>query len=167
MTISLNRAETARHMGVDITTVDRWVREGCPVLKRGSRGKEYAFDLPAVIRWWGDRKAEEAAGSQPRDVAEINMRTLQAKMLLAELELATARGDVAPVREFETAQARAMTAIQTRVMQVPQRVVMQLLGETDEKKFKTRLADELRTALESASEADLNLGDEDEDDADE
>jgi phage terminase Nu1 subunit (DNA packaging protein) len=150
-------------MGVDVTTLDRWVREGCPVAQRGSRGVEWAFSLPDVIRWYGDRRAEDAAGGAPNDILEIERRTLEAKMHLAELELAEARADVAPVREFELATARAMAAIQTRVMAVPQRVVMQLLGETDEKRFKELLADELRAALVAAADADLELDAEDDD----
>jgi phage terminase Nu1 subunit (DNA packaging protein) len=166
MTITLNRAQTAAHMGVDLTTLDRYVREGCPVLARGSRGREWAFDLPAVVRWYGEHEVSKAMGEQDPDILDIKLRQEKAKMLLAELELAKARGEVAPVREFELAQSRAMAAIQTRVMQVPQRVVMQLIGETDETKFKKLLSEELRAALEAASETDLRLDDDDEEDED-
>jgi phage terminase Nu1 subunit (DNA packaging protein) len=160
-TTTAGRQETADIIGVDVKTLDRWVRDGCPVVKRGGRGVEWGFCLPDVIRWWGDRRATEAAADAPGDLAEIELRRERAKMLLAELELANARGEVALVREFELATSRAMAEIQTRVMQVPQRVVMQLLGETDETRFKETLSAELRTALESAADADLNLDDDD------
>lgn len=148
-------------MGVSVTTLDRWVKEGCPVVARGSRGIEWAFELPDVIKWWGDRRAEEASADNPGDLAEIELRTRRAEMVMAELELAKAKGEVASVREFELVQSKAMAAIRVRVMNVPQRVVMRLLGETNETTFKTRLAEELRVALETSSDADLSLDDDD------
>jgi phage terminase Nu1 subunit (DNA packaging protein) len=160
----LNRADTAEAMGVNVTTIDRWVKEGCPVAQRGSRGVEWAFDLPALIRWWGDRRAADAEADAPDDLLEIEKRTKQAAMFKAELELAKARGEVASVREFELAQSRAMAAIRARVMNVPQRVVTQLLGETDATKFKDKLKGELREALEQAADEDITLEDDDGDD---
>jgi phage terminase Nu1 subunit (DNA packaging protein) len=157
----LNRAETAEHMGVNPTTLDRWVREGCPVAERGSRGIEWQFDLPAVIKWWGNRRADEAAATDTNDMMEIELRTKRAIMLKAELELAKAKGEVASVREFEKVQSKAMAAIRARVMNVPQRVAMRLLGETNETAFKARLSEELRSALESASDSDLSIDEDD------
>jgi terminase small subunit / prophage DNA-packing protein len=163
MGVQLNRADLAQHMGVSLPTVDRWVKEGCPVTQRGSRGVEWKFDLAEIIRWYGDRRAEQSAGSAPTDLAEIDKRTRQAAMQRAELDLAKAKGEVAPIREFERAQAKAMAEIRANVMNVPQRVVVQLLGETNETVFKQKLAAELRLALEAAATADLVLADDDDD----
>lgn len=151
------RQETADVVGVDVKTLDRWVRDGCPVEKRGGNGVAWEFYLPDVIRWWGDRRVAETTANAPDDLHEIELRRKRAEMLQAELELAKARSEVAPIHEFEMAQTKAMAAIRTRIMNVPQRVVMQLLGETNETTFKERLTDELRVALEAASEADLEL----------
>jgi phage terminase Nu1 subunit (DNA packaging protein) len=163
MTRFANRAEAAELMGVNPTTLDRWVKEGCPVAERGSRGVEWKFDIPALVKWWGDRRAAQAAEDEPGDMMEIELRTKRAQMLKAELELAKAKGEVGAVREFELVQSKAMAAVRARVMNVPQRVVMRLLGETNETTFKARLTEELRNALESAADEDLTL-DEDEDD---
>lgn len=157
MTIKLNRADLAAHMGVSLVTIDVWRKEGMPVLERGGPGKQWAFDLPAVIRWWGDRKATQAVGEAPTDLNEIEKRTASAKMQKAELELAKARGDVAPIRDFERAQAKAFAEIRSNVMNVPQRVVIQLLGETNEAVFKKKLKAELVLALQAAADADLTL----------
>lgn len=159
MATRFNRAETAAHMGVSVTTLDRYVREGCPVVQRGSRGVEWAFDLPDVVRWYGNKRAAETASDAPTDIEAVELRTAQAEMSIKELALAKARGEVASIREFELVQSKAMASIQARVMNVPQRVVMQLLGETDETKFKDVLANELREALESAADDDISLED--------
>lgn len=165
MTVQLNRSSLAEHIGVSLPTIDRWVKEGMPVVQRGTRGTQWIFDLPDVIRWYGQRAAESAAGENLTDLAEIERRTAHAKMEMAELELATKRGEVAAIRDFERAQAKAFAEIRTNVMNVPQRVVLQLLGETNETEFKTKLRAELTLALQAAAEADLTLADEDDQDS--
>lgn len=157
MTIKLNRTDLATHMGVSMVTIDTWKREGMPVLERGGPGKQWTFDLVAVVKWWGDRRANQAAGDAPTDLIEIEKRTASAKMQKAELELAKARGEVAPIRDFERAQSKAFAEIRTNVMNVAQRVVIQLLGETNESVFKKKLRAELTLALQAAADADLTL----------
>jgi phage terminase Nu1 subunit (DNA packaging protein) len=136
-----------------------------PVVQRGSRGVEWAFDLADCIKWWGDRRAAQAAGDTPTDLEEIEKRTATAKMLQAELDLAKKRGEVATIRDFERAQAKAFAEIRANVMNVPQRVVLQLLGCGDETEFKAKLRAELTLALQAAAEADLTLPDEDDTEA--
>lgn len=166
MGVELNRAELAEHMGVSLPTIDTWRREGMPVKRVGSKGVQWAFDLAEVIKWWGDRRAAAAAGNAPKDLDEIERRTAAAKMEMAELELAKKRGEVAAIRDFERAQAKAFAEIRTRVMNVPQRVVLQLIGCTDETEFKGKLRAELTLALQAAAEADLTLAEEQEGESD-
>lgn len=164
MAVHLNRSSLAEHIGVSLPTIDRMVKQGVPVVQRGSRGVEWVFDLAEVIRWQIERAVEQAAGDEPTGLEEIERRTAHAKMEMAELELATKRNQVATIRDFERAQAKAFAEIRTNVMNVPQRVVLQLLGETDETSFKAKLRAELVLALQAAAEADLTLPDEDEED---
>jgi phage terminase Nu1 subunit (DNA packaging protein) len=167
MGVKLNRTALAEHMGVSLVTIDTWRKEGMPVVQRGSRGVEWVFDLAEVIKWYADRKAAAAAGEAPTDLDEINRRTATAKMLQAELELAKQMGEVATIRDFERAQAAAFAEIRSNIMNVPQRVVLQLLGETDETKFKDVLRTELTLALQAAAEADLTVPEDEDEDGDE
>ena len=144
-------------MGVSLPTVDRWIRDGCPTKQRGTKGVPWIFILSDVVAWWGERQRESAAGSAPTDVEDARRRKLSAEAAMAELELAKARGDVAPVREFEMAQSKMMAVIRTNILNVPSRAVFQLLGETDEKIFKTKLRSELTLALEQAVSEDLDI----------
>lgn len=157
MTIRLNRAELAHHMGVSTVTIDTWRKDGMPVLQAGSRGIEWAFDLTAVIKWYADKKVREAEGKAPDDLAQIEKRTASVKMQRIELQLAKERKEVAPIADFERAMAAAFAEIRTNIMNVPQRVVIQLLGETDEATFKKKLKAELTLALQAAAEADITL----------
>lgn len=164
MSVILNRADLANHMGVSLPTIDRWVKEGAPVKQRGSRGVQWEFDLAEIIRWYGDRRAADATGNMPADEAELKKRKLLAETLQAELALAKAKGEVAPIEEFKRAQAAAFAQIRANIMNVPQRVVTQLLGETDETEFKRKLRAELVSALVSAASTDPVMADDEDDD---
>ncbi len=94
-------------------------------------------------------------------------RKLSAEATRAELQLAKERGEVALISEFERAQAARYAVIQRNVLNVAQRAVLQLLGETDEATFKQKLRAELTLALKQSSEAKLDLTDEADDDANE
>ncbi len=160
MGVKLNRSDLAEHMGVSPPTIDTWKREGMPFVSAGVRGKAWTYDLAEVIKWRLAKEAKSAAGDPDSlDLANIEKRTASAKMNMAELALAKERGDVAPVRQFERAQAAAFAQIRANVLNVPQRVVIQLLGESDERRFKEVLRAELVLALQAAAEAEITLDD--------
>lgn len=162
----VNKTELCAIMGVTPPTVDGWVRNGCPIKQKGARGVAATFNTSDVMKWLQARAREEASGDAAVDERELKRRKLAAETAKAELELAKARGDVAPVREFERTTAALMAAIRANVMNVPGRAVLQLLGETDEITFKGKLRAELVLALETASAADFDIEDEEEAEAD-
>lgn len=161
----VNRQELSQAMGISLPTVDRWIRDGCPVKQRGTKGVAWEFNLPDVVNWWGERQRQAAAGDAPTDIEDAKRRKIAAEASLAELELAKAKGEVAPIRDFERTWSAMMASIQQNVMNVPQRVVVQLLGETNETVFKQKLRAELTLALEQAATADLDVPDDADDDA--
>jgi phage terminase Nu1 subunit (DNA packaging protein) len=58
---SVNKGDLASAFGVSETTVDRWIRDGCPSEEKGTNGRAYAFRLSAVWAWReGSRAAEDA-----------------------------------------------------------------------------------------------------------
>lgn len=140
-------------------TVDDWVRKGCPAVERGGRGKEWQFDTAAIGRWTRDQAAAQAAPDNV-DLEEIEKRTKRAKMTTAEVEAAKAQGLVAPIRDFERAMAAMCAQVRANCMNLPQRVVTQLLGETDEARFKAVLRGEVILALEATANAALVLEEE-------
>jgi phage terminase Nu1 subunit (DNA packaging protein) len=158
----VNRAGLADVFGVALTTIDTWVRAGCPVVQKGGRGQVWTFNTAAVARWREQSAAAAAAGDAPDDAEKLELRKLQAETLVAELKLAQARAEVAPVVEFEKATARMMATIRANVLNVPARAVLQLLGQTDETAFKRILKAELALALEQSADADLALDDDEE-----
>jgi phage terminase Nu1 subunit (DNA packaging protein) len=68
-----NRAQLAEFWGVALTTIDIWIRRGCPVIRRGSRGVPAVFDILAVAEW---RYAAKTAAvvSNPEDLEPRDRR---------------------------------------------------------------------------------------------
>lgn len=156
----VNRTELAAIMGVSLPTVDAWVRAGCPIVSKGSRGVSSSFNTAEVTKWLRDSARDEGAGAVQADENALRQRRLKAETEKAELELAKAKGDVAPISEFEKASARMDAIIRQNMQNIPQRVVTQLIGETNEARFKSVLMAEIRLALESAAEGEFDLDDE-------
>jgi len=48
--------EAAQHFGVDVVTIRRWLKTGCPCVRRGRRGPGRCalVDLAQVARWRGE-----------------------------------------------------------------------------------------------------------------
>ena len=151
----VTRQALADVFGVSLPTIDAWVRKGCPFVEKGGRGQEWQFNTAQVSKWLRDRDVEEATGGIPDDMDELKLRKQKAETELAELELAERKGEVALIAEFERAQAMVFAAIRANIMNVPQRAVLQLLGETDERAFKEKLKAELVLALETSAEEEL------------
>lgn len=149
----VNRTGLADVLGCSEGVVDRYVREKCPVEQRGSRGVPWAFNTAHVIKWLRDKDRQQATGKAPaiNELRDLQLRKLEAETEKAELDLAKAKGDVALIEDFERAQALVFAAIRTNVLNVPQRVVLQLLGETNETAFKEKLRVELGAALEQSA----------------
>ncbi len=46
-----NKAGLAEFFAVSLTTIDSWIRKGCPAVTRGSLSTPWVFDLLAVAEW--------------------------------------------------------------------------------------------------------------------
>ena len=152
----VNRTGLSDVFGVALTTIDSWVRLGCPVVVRArGKGQEWQFNTAQIAKWLQDKAADDAAGEIPDDINLLRIRKQKAETELAELMLAEKKGQVALISEFEQAQAVVFGIIRSNMMNIPQRAVLQLLGETDARIFKEKLRAEIVLALETAAEAEL------------
>lgn len=142
--------------GVALTTVDAWVKRGCPVVVRGhGKGSEWQFNTAQISQWLQVQAVDNATGGIPDDKEELELRKQKAETELAELKLAKEKGEVALISEFERAQSIAFSIIRSNILNIPQRAVLQLLGETDERTFKEKLRAELVLALETVADSDI------------
>lgn len=60
----VNRVELATLCGVSLPTIDTWVRQGCPVVERGSKGRPWQFHFSEVFNWRVLKAVNDAAARQ-------------------------------------------------------------------------------------------------------
>lgn len=122
---TVNRADLAAIFGVVPNTVTEWVRKGCPVLSRGSHGREYQFDTAAVIKWRMDGLKEGLSKSDGREKPNFEIdraRKMQADADIAEVERDLARGSVVRISEVEDAVRAEYAVVRTRLGSLPGRL---------------------------------------------
>jgi phage terminase Nu1 subunit (DNA packaging protein) len=161
----VNRAELAEVFGVSLPTVDAWIRAGCPFDQRGTSGKPWIFDTADVLRWREERAAQEASGGDVQDEEALRLRKLKAETLVAELELAQKKALVAPLDQMERALTRAFAEVQCQLRgPLITRLVTQLIGETDQRKFKAVALAEVDSVLEILANLDVTADEDEVDD---
>lgn len=151
----VSRTELAEFFGVSGPTVDHWVRTGCPVLQKGSRGVAWQFSTSDVYDWRQEKVRDEALGNTQADEFELKLRKLAAETGKAELEFAKAKSEVAYIADFEKALSRVFAEVKVSLRNVPSRVSPMLIGETNETRFKSVLLDEIDQALDALADSDL------------
>lgn len=164
---ALTLAELADFFGVSIPTVNAWIRNGCPFVTKGGKGRAWEFDSAAVATWLKDKAVTDATGQSQADEAELKRRKLEAETTKAELELAKAKGELAPLDQVERMVAKAFAEVRAGMRNLPQRTVSMLIGETDERRFKTKMMAEIDEVLKSLDAASLLDGYDDEATSDE
>jgi terminase small subunit / prophage DNA-packing protein len=154
----VNRTDLAEFFGISLSTVDAWVKAGCPFDQRPvNRGKGWVFDTADVMRWREERARMEAGGQDVQDDAALTKRRKLAETRLVELELAKAMGEVGSIDAMERVWSRLLIEFQTTMRGAfVMRCATQLLGETDERTFKRVLLSEVDSCLTSLSKMDLS-----------
>jgi phage terminase Nu1 subunit (DNA packaging protein) len=130
----LNWSEVADFFGCSIPTVDRWIRKGCPVVRRpsgrGHGANQWQFDSAAMIAWLRE-EGQADAGQAQMDMAEARRRRAAAEASLAELGLAKARGEMLPVRDVEIVWGRVIGNVKPLLLAIPARLSFHLSGVSD------------------------------------
>jgi phage terminase Nu1 subunit (DNA packaging protein) len=111
-------------MGVHMMTVTKWERDGMPVAEGGRRGVPSLYDLDLVRAW---RQARDAAADDAADgeattrlsweAARARKDEAQAK--LAEQMYLVRAGKLLPQEDVERVWARIVSAVRTRLLQMP------------------------------------------------
>lgn len=108
--------------------------------------------LPAIVEGL-------AGGPAGGDLTRERTRLVALQADRAALQLAREKGQVALLDEVERAWALRNALVQTNIMRVPERAILQLLGETNEPVWKQRLRTELKLALKQAAESPITESD--------
>jgi len=154
--VQLNKTQLSELLGCSLPTVDAKVRRGMPFKERGRRGgKDWVFDSAEVVEWERQQAVMNSGGSGAADEDELKRRKLAAETGKAELELAKAKGEVATLADVEKAIARAFAEVRIGMRNVPQRVVVSLIGEQNETRIKRILLDEIDQVLQSLADTEI------------
>jgi len=152
MTISVNKAGLAELFGCSLGNIDAMVRMGMPCEERGGRGRSWSFNPSDCFEW---RLSRERQANNNADEDELKRRKLAAETGKAELEFAKAKGEVATLEDVEKAVARAFAEVRISMRNIPQRVVVSLIGEQNETRIKRLLLSEIDQALQALSDIEI------------
>lgn len=111
-----NKAAMAMFFEVSPQALDGWIRRGCPAVERGTVGKNWTFDLLAVIRWRLESRTS-AVQTDPDEMSPADRRAWyygeSTKRKLQALDATLVRADemratIGEAREIVSAALRAM-----------------------------------------------------------
>ncbi len=151
----VNRAELAEILGVSLPTITSKVSKGMPFLQRGGRGKEWIFETATIFEW----EKEQAILSATGDLSsvtddELKRRKLAAETTLVELEAGKKRGEFIPREDIEKLLSELVIATRTRLLLVPRRCAVHLIGLSNEKEIREIIEAEQLEALTDLSNID-------------
>lgn len=153
---TLGKHEIAEFFGVTEPTVDQWVRRGCPVVERGSKGKQWKINTAQVSDWLRQRDIEQATGANLSDEQELKRRKLAAETQKAELEMLRVKGDLVPLAQLERQLSNTFAELKTNLRNVPKRTATALVGETSEVRIKDVILAEIDQCLEVLAQFTLD-----------
>lgn len=154
----VNRQELAEFLGVSLPTINAWVKQKMPYLQKGARGRDWQFDTAAIVQWRSDLASEQ--NEERLNLDQIEEETARVKLEQEKLKYARAAQLVVPLEQMERRLAVVFAEVRTAMRNIPNRIVSELIGETDETRFMERLSHEIDGALFSLSDFDTNSLDE-------
>nr|WP_243434813.1 type IV toxin-antitoxin system AbiEi family antitoxin domain-containing protein [Pseudomonas sp. 30_B] len=95
---------------------------------------------------------EMSGGDKASELTAERVRKLRADANLAELEYARARDLVAPLSECEKAWEQFCVVLRSNMLNIPNRIAGAIVGETDERRLKKVLREEISLALQAAAD---------------
>jgi len=160
--MELTRRDTAAAIGIDETSLDRMVREGCPVLERNGKGTPSRYDLPAVVRWVRQRDVDKAIERAERkatddDLTQLKARRLELQNEIVEMDLLRRKGDLVLADEIGDAMGNLVLVTRMTLLNTtPARIARRIVGETSETAIIAAVTDEIRQALINLADADVH-----------
>ncbi len=153
----LTKKELGSRCHVTAKTIERWVAEGVP---HTGEGRSARFDPDGVAAWraatkrrpkGGRPKVEAPATPAPTpetvSMAEAERRKLYAEAQRLELKLAQERGQCVSLDDAKRSLEDFASAAQSRLLNLPGKLLARLFGCTDRVKFLETVEGEIREAL--------------------
>ena len=97
---TMNRSQLAAHFGVNLSTLDGWIRKGLPFVQKSSKGKQWRFSVDAV-KTWRDKQTETTAAPHT-SLTDQRIRLTKITADRKELLLQRERGQLIDVERAMT-----------------------------------------------------------------
>lgn len=117
---SLSQRQLAEAKGCALTTVQNWMRQGCPSKKKRGR---WVFSLPEIEKWLSER-GKKAPGSL--DAERARLAREQADKL--EMENAITRGEMVYVDDSAAVLEAVIVAIRAKILSLKVKIPPNVIG---------------------------------------
>lgn len=150
----LNKSQVVELLGCSMQRISTLIAQGLPVLQRGSRGKDWAFDGAAIVEWVRQQEAAKLGDTGEKlDPDQAKARKDQAQAELAELELAKRRGALIEVAKVEAMMAGDYAFTKQRMLAMPSKVAPLLSVITEPAEIQAILYREVSDSLNELAAA--------------
>lgn len=151
-------------IGIGDRQIQTLAKEG--IIPKAARGK---YDLEKCAKGyieWLKNKSIAGGRDGPIDYHAEKARHVKLQADLAELTLVKEQGLVTTVAQVEKMVTKAFAEVRAGMRNLPGRCVSLLIGETDERRFKRVMLEEIDAVLETMANADLTGIEDDADEGD-
>lgn len=147
---ALNRADLGKFFGVALTTVDGWIQDGCPYVKKArGKGQQWEFDSAAVSEWLQNRAVINTVGEMADiDLNAAERRKKTAEASIAEIKLRKLQGELVEYSEVEKAGVDSYTACRARLLAIPTKLAPRIILCEKPDEAKVLLEEEIHQAME-------------------
>jgi phage terminase Nu1 subunit (DNA packaging protein) len=140
----VNREELAGILACAPTTVDRWIRAGCPIIERGKTSQGHRLNSAEVVKWLRGRDALAA----PSDgQADSRRRYTAAAAELKEYQLAEKRKEMIRVEDVAAVLGDELANVRSRLLSIPGRLAQTVAAMADPAAAEAAIAAEINAAL--------------------
>ena len=151
---TVNRSEIAEIFGVDVTTIDRWIRRGCPLQRRGGGGRPHEFNTKAVHEWHVD----QAAGDEPAEgvisFEDARRDKMAAEAELARLDLEKRRGEIVELDVVAEIVESDYSIVRSRILGLASKVAPRVATCGSAARAQSIIEEEAREVLERLADGD-------------
>jgi len=152
----VNRSNLADVLGVALTTVDTYRRQGMPIAQEGSQGKEFQFDTKEVIEWLITLKVGGGEGGKVSTYEMSRAREKAATARMKELQLEEMEGRMLDVDDIMAPIEEQYGVVKSRVQAIPGRMAQTLAPELSAAAVERMLKAEINQALAELSTDAIN-----------
>ena len=143
--MEFNRSQISEAFGVELTTVDKWRRSGCPATKNS---KSVVFSVREVSDWLRSRDMET---SGTLDLGQERAKLTKLHAEKATLELEQQRGNLIPMElVVETWQGHIANA-RAKLLALPPKAAAQVVGMESYLEVEQAITELIHEALDELS----------------